>query len=128
MHRRALLGLGAAYLTLLAFPALAANHTVIIKGMKFSPKNLKVSVGDRITFVNHDSMHHTATARDGSFDTGPLRSGQSKQVTVRVAGTHNYYCRYHPWMKGTISTKSSYVTKTEPSDSTESKPSHGMKY
>lgn len=107
MHRRTLLGLAAAYLTLHAFPALAASHTVTIKGMKFSPKNLQVAVGDSITFVNQDSAPHTATASDGAFDTGRLRRGQSKRVTIRTAGKHNYICRIHPSMKGSVTAKTS---------------------
>lgn len=128
MHRRALLGLAAAYLTLQAFPALAASYTVTIKGMKFSPKNLRVAVGDRITFVNQDSVPHTATAIDGAFDTGRLRPGRSKRVTVRIAGKHSYFCRYHPRMKGSVSAKSSIGTKSKPSVSTQSKPSTGTQY
>ena len=115
MHRRALLGLGAAYLTLHAFPALAASHTVIIKGMKFSPKNLRVAVGDRITFVNQDSVSHTATASDGAFDTGRVRGGQSKRVTVRVAGRHSYFCQFHPSMKGSVTAGSSISTQSRSS-------------
>lgn len=117
MHRRALLGLAAAYLTLQAFPALAASHTVIIEGMKFSPKNLRVAVGDRITFVNRDDVPHTATASDGAFDTGRLRSGQSKRITIRIAGKHNYFCRYHPRMKGSVTTKKGSVTTKKGSTS-----------
>ena len=100
MHRRALFGLVAAYFSLHAFPALAASHTVTIQGMQFSPKNLRVSVGDRITFINRDSVAHTATS--ANFDTGRLRRGESRRVTIRAAGKHRYVCRYHPHMKGTI--------------------------
>lgn len=102
MHRRALFGLAAGYFGLHAVPALAATHTVTIKGMAFVPKTLAVRVGDKINFVNQDSAPHTASAGDGAFDTGRLTRGQSKLVTVSKAGTHAYICKVHPMMKGTI--------------------------
>jgi plastocyanin len=114
MHRRALLGLAAAYVTLHALPAFAASHTVVIKGMKFSPKNLRVAVGDRITFVNQDSVSHTATAIDGAFDTGRLRPGQGKRVTIGAAGEHNYICRIHPSMKGSVTTTGRVTIRRRP--------------
>lgn len=128
MQRRTLFGLAAAYFALHAFPALAASYTVTIKGMKFSPKNLRVAVGDRITFVNQDSVPHTATASDGAFDTGRLRGGQSKRVTVRVAGKHNYICRFHPGMKGSVTAKSATGSVSTPSVGTQSQSSTGTQY
>lgn len=97
--------IGAAAVTslLLAFPALAADHAVTIQGMKFSPANLSVAAGDTVTFTNMDSAPHTATANDGSFDTGRLNKGDSATVTIGGAGDFAYICAIHPAMKGTIS-------------------------
>lgn len=89
----------------LALPAYAAGHTVQIKGMKFSPAKVQVAVGDTITFTNADSIRHTATARDGSFDTGRLATGGSATVKITVAGKHDFRCMIHPSMKGTITAK-----------------------
>jgi plastocyanin len=88
--------------TLLAFPALAASHTVNIQNMKFSPASLTVAAGDTVKFVNKDGMPHTASAKDGSFDTGRIGSGDSKSITVQAAGTFAYVCKIHPSMKGSI--------------------------
>ncbi len=85
-----------------ATAAFAADHAVEIKGMKFSPATLSVAAGDTITFTNADAAPHTATANDGSFDTGRLNKGQSAIVTV-AAGTHDYKCLVHPSMKGSVS-------------------------
>jgi plastocyanin len=87
---------------LLALPALAADHAVAIKGMKFVPANIEVKAGDTITFTNNDSAPHTATANDGSFDTGRLGKGESAQVTIAGAGTFAYICKIHPMMKGKV--------------------------
>ncbi|MHB1102874.1 MAG: cupredoxin domain-containing protein [Devosia sp.] len=86
----------------LTLPAAAASFTVNIKGMKFSPATLNVAPGDTVTFVNQDSAPHTATAKDGAFDTGRLSRGESATVTVAAGGAHNYICTVHPAMKGVV--------------------------
>lgn len=70
--------------------------------MSFSPASLSVAPGDTVTFTNMDGAPHTATADDGSFDTGRLNKGQSATVTVE-AGEHTYKCVFHPSMKGSVS-------------------------
>jgi plastocyanin len=90
--------------TALAAPAaFAAELTVHIKSMKFTPKLAEVSVGDTITFVNEDAVPHTATADDGSFDTGRLNRGESATVTISAVGQFTYKCLVHPSMKGVVS-------------------------
>lgn len=96
------IGAAAGISMLLAFPALAADHAVAIQGMKFAPANLTVAVGDTVTFTNMDAAPHTATANDGSFDTGRLNRGESATVTINSAGTFDYICAIHPAMKGQI--------------------------
>lgn len=86
-----------------AVPAMAADHAVTIKGFAFSPATLAVAPGDTVTFTNEDSAPHTATAADGSFDTGRLNKGGSATVTIGGAGDHAYKCNFHASMKGTIS-------------------------
>ena len=89
----------------LALPAYAAGHTVKIKDMKFVPARLQVAVGDTITFTNADSTHHTASALDGSFDTGRIGEGKSATVKIAAAGKHAFKCRIHPWMTGAVTAK-----------------------
>jgi amicyanin len=92
----------AALTVMFAGSAIAADHAVSIAGMKFDPPTLEVAVGDTITFTNEDSAPHTATASDGSFDTGRLSRGQSATVTISAAGTFDYICTIHPSMKGQV--------------------------
>ena len=82
--------------------AQAATHEVIIADFKFTPKKLEVAIGDTVVFRNKDRAPHTATARNGSFDTGNLRRGKSAEVTISSAGTIDYKCTFHPSMKGAI--------------------------
>lgn len=94
--------LGAALVPLAATPARAASHEVIIESMKFSPASLSIAAGDEVTFTNKDGVPHTATAKDGSFETGNLTKGQSATITFAAAGEFAYFCKVHPMMKATI--------------------------
>jgi plastocyanin len=51
--------------------------------------------------VNGDFIVHTATARNGDWDVklGPHATGQT---VVQKPGKIEYYCRYHPNMKGEV--------------------------
>jgi plastocyanin len=55
-----------------------------------------------ITWQNNDKVPHTATADDGSWDTGNISPGSSKALTFAVAGTFAYHCTVHPMMKATV--------------------------
>jgi plastocyanin len=75
---------------------------VEIADYKFAPETIQVSAGTKVTFTNSDDTKHTATADDGSFDTGDLDQGGSASVTLSKPGEFTYYCRYHPFMKATV--------------------------
>ena len=99
------LSLGAAAIPLAAKVASAgghATHVVEIKGHKFSPATLEMKAGDRVQFINLDGAPHTATANNGSFDTGRLGRGNDATIRVTDAGEHSYFCAVHPSMKGKI--------------------------
>ncbi len=91
-----------ALLLTLAPNADAAGSAVSIQGFAFHPSAISVPVGSTITWTNQDSAPHTATAKDGSFDTGTLKQGQSMTVTFSKEGTYAYYCQFHPFMLGTV--------------------------
>ena len=97
---------GAAILALafcLAVPAvLAATRGVAIRDFAFSPRTIEIRVGDTVRWTNRDSVEHTATARNGSFDTGLLSDGASSSVRFTTAGTYRYVCTPHPDMTGTV--------------------------
>jgi len=81
---------------------LAADHAVAIAGFAFSPKDVTVTVGDTITWTNSDATAHTATADDGSFDTGTIGSNGTGTATFSTAGSFPYHCKIHSSMTGTI--------------------------
>jgi plastocyanin len=63
----------------------------------YLPNPSTVTADSKVTWNNKDIAPHTATATDGSFDTGILNVGSSGSVTVRAQGTVPYRCTIHPW-------------------------------
>jgi plastocyanin len=80
----------------------ATDPVVTISDFQFSPSTITVHVGDTITWTNDGPSAHTATARDGSFDTGLLHKDASASHTFTQPGTFTYFCRIHPFMHGTV--------------------------
>ncbi len=80
----------------------ATVHRVSINNLKFDPPALEVHAGDVVEWANSDFVAHTATADDGTFDTGKIEGGGTKRITVGKSGTFPYSCSYHPTMKGTL--------------------------
>lgn len=85
-------------------PPAAAAARIVIDNFAFSPANLTVRPGERVTVVNHDSATHTLTAKPGSaFDTGPVNPGRSVTFTApATAGSYPYVCTIHATMHGTL--------------------------
>ena len=78
------------------------DPTDTISDFKFSPASLTIHVGDTVTWSNAGPSPHSATANDGSFDTGLLQKGASGSHTFSQPGTFTYFCTIHPFMHGTI--------------------------
>ncbi len=91
--------------TALAYAAAASPtaHRVEIRKFRFDPDRLSVRPGDTVTWTNRDIAPHTATARDGGWDTGTLQRGESATIAVEPGMAADYYCRHHPMMKAALS-------------------------
>ena len=68
----------------------------------YIPNPNTVSANSKVTWNNKDNAPHTATATDGSFDTGIINVGSSGSAIVKAQGTVPYHCTIHPWMNGTL--------------------------
>ncbi|MCW2987807.1 MAG: plastocyanin [Solirubrobacterales bacterium] len=68
----------------------------------YGPDPVTVQVGGKVTWQNEDIAPHTATADDGSFDTGTIEQGKIKSETFKQPGTFTYFCEIHPTMHGTV--------------------------
>lgn len=96
--RVALMGL---LCVLSAVPAHAATITVVIDKLVYTPAEITAKVGDTIEWDNKDILQHTATATDGSWNV-MLPSMKKGSIVVKKAGTFDYFCKFHPNMKGKI--------------------------
>ena len=74
------------------------SEPVTIRDFAYAPGNLQVPVGATVRWTNYDDAPHTASAKDGDWDTGTLNKGQSSSITFPVAGDYTYYCKIHPSM------------------------------
>jgi LPXTG-motif cell wall-anchored protein len=73
-----------------------------ISDFKFTPTTVTVTAGDSVTWTNSGPSGHSATADDGSFDTGVLQKGASGSHTFTRAGTYTFHCTPHPFMTGKV--------------------------
>jgi plastocyanin len=83
-----------------ALPAEAATVTVTIDKLVFSPATITAKVGDTIEWVNKDVIAHTATVKGGWDVMIPAK--KSASIVLEKAGSVDYFCRFHPNMKGHI--------------------------
>ncbi|MBV8074156.1 MAG: cupredoxin domain-containing protein [Candidatus Eremiobacteraeota bacterium] len=80
----------------------APAATVHIKNSAFVPQTVKIKAGESVQFVNDDDFSHTVTAADNAYDSGDLPKGKKWTHVFAKAGTYEYVCAYHSFMKGTI--------------------------
>jgi plastocyanin len=80
----------------------AASEKVQIVEFTYQPDPVVVRAGGKVIWQNEDTAPHTATADDGSFDTGTIEKGKLKSETFKEAGTYPYFCEIHPTMHGTV--------------------------
>ncbi len=83
---------------------------VIIQGLAFHPQNITVSRGTPISWINLDSNigccdpgSHNVVFLSGADGSSPtLKRLDSWSYTFGAAGTVEYYCSIHPYMKGQV--------------------------
>lgn len=80
----------------------AKSEKVDIVEFTYQPDPVVVQAGGKVIWQNQDTAPHTATADDGSFDTGTIEKGKIGSETFKEAGTFTYFCEIHPTMKGTV--------------------------
>jgi plastocyanin len=87
-------------LSLVSAPSRAETIQVVIDRLIFSPAEVQAKVGDTIEWLNKDLFAHTATVK-GGFDV-VIPAGKSGSTVLEKAESVEYYCRFHPNMKGRL--------------------------
>lgn len=82
--------------------AAAKSEKVQIVEFTYEPDPVVVQAGGKVIWQNEDTAPHTATADDGSFDTGTIEKGKLGSATFKEPGTFTYHCEIHPTMHGTV--------------------------
>lgn len=83
-----------------ASPVRAETIQVTIDKLVFSPAAVEAKVGDTIEWVNKDVFAHTATVKGGWEVMIPPKATAS--LTLKTAEAVDYFCRFHPNMKGRL--------------------------
>jgi plastocyanin len=82
----------------------AKVHKVEIKGMKFIPAEVTVHKGDTIVWTNNDIVVHNVTETSNkAWKASPIQVGKTWKMAVGQSA--EYFCSFHPTMKGKISVK-----------------------
>ena len=82
--------------------------SLVKNGQYFSPENAQVPINSKVTWMNKDTLPHTATATgSSSFDTSIIQSGSSASITFSSSKyssgtTIHYICTIHPWMTASL--------------------------
>ena len=94
----------AVVIALLSPASIAGNrdHIVEIINFRFSPEEVTVAPGDTVTWINRDIVPHTATSRDGDWDSETVEAEGQWRMTIREGQNEDYYCRFHPSMVGRL--------------------------
>jgi plastocyanin len=84
-------------------PEASTNNSVSIVNMNYSPADITVKKGTKVTWTNNDDVAHTVTADTGNaFDSGNMEKGKTFSFTFDTVGTFPYHCIYHSNMHGKV--------------------------
>lgn len=100
-------------------PETTSAQAVTIDTFAFTPKVIRVRVGDTVTWTNKDDILHTvtsgsrdydptnggkvtATRPDGMIDAELDGRGATTRFTFTKAGTFHYFCNIHPGMEADV--------------------------
>ena len=101
-----------------AFPSMLSQQNekdnVTIQNFAYIPSNITVSNGTTVVWTNKEFLiSHSVISdkkiinpdsgtRSPMFDSGSLSPGASFAFQFNTTGTFTYYCREHPFMRGTV--------------------------
>jgi plastocyanin len=85
----------------------ADPNQVFIDNFTFNPRQLTVTAGTRVTWLNRDDVPHTATStsKPRAFNSGNLDTDERFSHVFTTPGTYEYFCILHPKMTGKVIVK-----------------------
>ena len=90
-----------------AAPAFGAEKEIAVKDNVFSPKKVKVKVGDKVTWEFLGTAVHNVTVKKGpaKFKSQSKGKGYEYSTTIKKAGKYDIVCTLHTGMKMTLTAK-----------------------
>jgi YVTN family beta-propeller protein len=82
--------------------ARAGDIQIRMATFAFGPATVTVRAGQRVTWIDGDPVPHTATAKNGGWDSGQVVPGGSFTVAMTKPGTYEYFCGNHPFMQAKV--------------------------
>lgn len=85
-----------------------ANAVVVnIAKMKYETPEVTIEPGQTVTWINTEAMPHNVAFNagvvgDDKMDAPMMKKDQSYSITFNEAGTYDYHCTPHPFMKGKV--------------------------
>lgn len=74
----------------------AETVEVQMVNISFDPAEITIPVASTVIWTNADSVAHTTTADDGTWDSGTMEPGDTFEFTFDEPGTYSYVCEIHP--------------------------------
>jgi plastocyanin len=78
--------------------------TVTVKNFSFTPRDLTVAKGTKVTWKFEDSAKHNVTSNSDKFRSKDIQSGSYSYV-FNTVGKYSYLCSLHQYMTGSIVVK-----------------------
>jgi len=78
--------------------------TVTVKNFSFTPGDLTVAKGTKVTWKFEDSAKHNGSAKGDAFRSKDIESGAYSYV-FNTVGKYSYLCSLHQYMTGSIVVK-----------------------
>ncbi|MGZ4268458.1 MAG: cupredoxin domain-containing protein [Solirubrobacteraceae bacterium] len=75
---------------------------ITMQNIAYSPASVTVKKGQKVEWVNQDTVAHNVTSSDGTLKSSTFGQGGTFTWTANKTGTIAYVCTIHPGMKGTL--------------------------
>jgi plastocyanin len=79
-----------------------ATYTITIKDFMFTPRDLRVPAGSKVTWVNKDEEPHTVVEVNQAFTSKAMDTDDGFTYQFKTAGTYKFFCTLHPRMTGSV--------------------------
>ena len=89
--------------TALLFSAAAhAETTITVQKFAFTPKEITVTPGTKVIWINKDETPHTVSANDKAYVSPAMDTQDRYEHVFTSEGDFSYFCTLHPFMTGVI--------------------------